>query len=181
MWPSMLGLWKARRGRRAAVAAITPFVQGSRSRLNGMVDLAWLDAYMVGFMVMLITFVVRREVGILETQALGLVQCEAWGEITGMNPDLIGEEVLLLSAARHKNFEQGCRNAIAFGEALYGNTTAMPADQSAVQDMVFNGTLQINDHAVSDDVLETSAIVATLWGHCFDTQVTGAPLAVARQ
>jgi hypothetical protein len=179
MWPSMRGLWKARRARRAAVATIAPLVERSRYRLNGTSDVAWLDSYMVGFMVMLITFVVRREVGILETQALGLVQCEAWGEITGIKSDIIGEEVLLLSAARHKNFELGCRNAIAFGEALYGNTMGPTVEQPALEDMVFHGAPAIGGRTDAVELAGESGIVAALWAECFDAHVAGAPLAVS--
>jgi hypothetical protein len=177
MWPSMLGLWKVRRARQAAVATIAPLVEGSRYRLNGIIDRAWLDSYMVGFMVMLITVVVRREIGILETQALGLVQCEAWAEITGMKSDLIGEEVLLLSAARHKNFELGCRNAIAFGDALYENTMSAPVDRPIRQDMVLYD-LEIGGD-VDAKIFEGGGTVAAFWAECFDAYLVPAPLALA--
>lgn len=164
MLPLMLGLWKARRGRKAAVAIIAPFVARSRNRLNGIPEQAWLDPYMAGFMIMLITLVARRAVSILDSHALGLVQCEAWAEITGMKSVLIGEETLHLSATGHKTFELGCRNAIAFDLALYGTSMAGVA---AVPLEGVDGALDrcVNDAETS---LHESGDISALWGHYFD-------------
>jgi hypothetical protein len=115
----MFQLWKCRRGRRAAVDAIAPLIERSRLRLNGIPEPAWLDPYMVGFLVMLITLVARHEVDGLDSQGLALVQSETWAEVTGLKADLIGEEVLHLSASGHKTFEFGCANAAAFARVLF--------------------------------------------------------------
>jgi hypothetical protein len=46
-----------------------------------------------------------------------------------MKPDILGEEVLLLSMGRDKEFESGCRNAVYFGEALYGQVLRAEAEE----------------------------------------------------
>jgi hypothetical protein len=124
----LFGLWKARRGRKAAVATIVPFVERSRRRLKDIPDTVWLDPYLVGFMVMFITLVARREVDTLDTQSLGLVQCSAWGEITGMRADLVGEGTLHLCETADRDFERGCRDAIAIDLALYKGIVARNSD-----------------------------------------------------
>jgi hypothetical protein len=128
MWPVLRSLWTARRGRRAAVAAISPLVFRSRQRLDGIPEEAWLDPYIVGFMMMLITLTARRTVNIVDSQTLGAVQTEAWAEITKMRPSAIGEETIHLSATGHEAFGAGCRNAVAFDLALYGTSVAGVAD-----------------------------------------------------
>jgi hypothetical protein len=66
-------------------------------------------------MVMLITIAAKTEIGKIEGQPLCLVQAGAWQDITGRRSGLIGEEVLLLNAARNRDFEIGCQNAMTLG------------------------------------------------------------------
>lgn len=158
MWPLLLGLWKARRGRKAAVVTIAPLVEHSRRRFKEIPETAWLDPYLVGFMMMLITVVARREVT-LDTQALALVQSGAWGEITGMKADLIGEETLHLCTTGDKNFERGCRDAIAVDLALYRSSVAQNSDFG-----VFGLDIGAERDPETDNVM-------LLWEQCFDGQV----------
>jgi len=165
MWPLMSGLWKSRRARRAAAATIAPLVERSRTRLNGIPEEVWLEPYMVGFLVMLITLLAKREVDTLDSHALGLVQCEAWTEITGMKPDLIGAEVIHLSAAGHKTFELGCADAVAFDLALHGTSIA------GVFDLGFgmmDDTLSAGVDNPARTISENRDILA-LWDHYFET------------
>jgi hypothetical protein len=166
MWPLLLGLWKARRARKAAVAIIAPFVEQSRRRLKDIPESAWLDPYLVGFMVMFITLVARREVNALDTQALGLVQCGAWGEITGMKSDLIGEETLHLCATGDRDFERGCRDAIAIDLALYRSEVARNSDLgiTGLQEGLGFGIDGESEPEIDDVVL--------LWQHYFETAIT---------
>ncbi|MDT3686048.1 MAG: hypothetical protein RO009_13520 [Pseudorhodoplanes sp.] len=163
MWPLLLGLWKARCGRKAAVAAIAPLVARSRQRLSDIPDTAWLDPYLVGFMMMFITLVARREVNALDTQALGLVQCSAWGEITGMKPDLIGEETLHLCTTGDRDFERGCRDAIAIDLELYRNVAELNADLGFGSPYDGFG-FDMSERRESDGVMP-------LWEHYFDERV----------
>jgi hypothetical protein len=114
----MLGLWKAHRGRRAAAAAIIPFVDGTRHRLGGIPDTAWHDPYVIGFLAMLITVIATRLTGSLRTDTLAAVQAGAWTDITGMPGDVIGEEICFLGASHDNRFIFGCSNAESFFEAL---------------------------------------------------------------
>jgi hypothetical protein len=114
----LLGLWKARRGRRAATAAISPLLTRTRQQLGDLPDSVWREPYVVGFLGMLITLHARRGVGSLGAAALASAQAGAWSDITGMGANLIGEEICFLSAAGDKAFDLGCRNATAFFEAL---------------------------------------------------------------
>ena len=171
MWPSIFRLWRARRGRRAAVAAVAPLVERSRYRLSQIPDVVWFDPYMVGFMVTLITLVARREVRGLDSQGLGLVQLEAWAAITGMKSDQIGEEVLLLSITGHEHFGEGCRNAIMFGQALYDASVGHAIDQPYPSGGAVGRTLSgIGDGADTSGPFD-SQNVATLWSDYFDAHV----------
>jgi hypothetical protein len=118
MFSSLSGLWKAYRGRKAAVTMILPLVQGSRVRCRGIADGTWLDPYMIGFLTMLITLSARHKVSRLDSLNLGLVQQEAWADITGMRPEVLGEHALNLSVSGNDTFALGCHNAIAFNAAL---------------------------------------------------------------
>jgi hypothetical protein len=121
MWRWASDLPGARRARRAACALIVPLVERSRQRLGAIADATWSDPYIVGFMVMLITIIARMEAGKIGERALCLVQAKAWDEITA-RPGNIGEDVLLLSTAHNRDFESGCRNAIAFASLLLGSS-----------------------------------------------------------
>jgi hypothetical protein len=114
----MFGLWKAYRGRRAAAAAITPFIDGTRLRLGDIPDSAWHDPYIIGFLGMLITVAATRLVGSFDTDTLAAVQAGAWTDITGMPGDVIGEEICFLGAANDARFLSGCSNAESFFQAL---------------------------------------------------------------
>lgn len=113
---ALLGLWRARQGRKAAAAIIAPFVERSRHRLGDTIEIHWLDPYLVGFMSTLITLVATRRTGGLGSEVLGLVQSEAWAEITGLEAALVGEQICFLSATGHRGFIQGCRNAATFDQ-----------------------------------------------------------------
>ncbi len=165
MWPLLSGLWKARRGRKAAVAVILPFVERSRQRFSPVPDAAWLDPYLVGFMMMLITLVARREVEVLDTQALALVQCSAWGEITGLKPDLVGEETLHLCATGDREFERGCRDAIEIDLALYKSLIVRNSDLGFSRLHAGFGF-----HLAGERVPEFDDIMA-LWDRYFDAQL----------
>ncbi|WP_416193876.1 hypothetical protein [Nitrobacter sp. TKz-YC01] len=103
---------EVRRARRAAVTTIGPLVERSRASLNGIPDTAWRDPYLAGFMLTLITIVARIGCRDLQDHDLSLVQSQAWGEITGMDADLIGEDALTLSNSHPREFQHGCYSAM---------------------------------------------------------------------
>ncbi|MFZ5692983.1 MAG: hypothetical protein ACOY5F_17205 [Pseudomonadota bacterium] len=166
MWPVLRALWNARRGRRAAVAAIAPLVARSRSRLDGIPEEAWHDPYIIGFMMMLITLTARRSVHITDSQTLGAVQAEAWTSITSMRVSAIGEETVHLSTAEHQAFEAGCRNAVAFDLALYGTSAAGVADAASHQ--ADECEAELSGSAPSADGRER---ILALWHHYFESHL----------
>ena len=93
----MFDIWRIRQARRAAVGSIGPFVEASRRRLNGIAETVWLEPYMVGFVGTLVTLAAQRRVATLRTEAMGVVQADAWADITGSRPDLIGEEICFIA------------------------------------------------------------------------------------
>ena len=168
MVTSILELWRSRRGRRTAVATIAPLVERSRDRLHGIPDSIWLDPYMVGFVAMLITLVAKREVKEIDQPSLALVQCEAWAEITGMNSELIGEEILCLCTTENADFELGCHNALAFSEALTHAPMVCLGDGEHC-DPSSNEINPRNSLTFADN-----SILSTLWSQYFDTQIRAA-------
>ncbi len=112
--------WRAGRIRRAAVAEIKPFVERSRRRFGQRIDAAWRRPYVVGFMSMLISLsALSTSRGRMSDEELGLVQIDAWRELTRQPDDEIGEAIQLLSAERDANFMEGCRNAREFWGAYH--------------------------------------------------------------
>jgi hypothetical protein len=126
---------------------------------------------MIGFLVMLITLTARRSVKALSSHALALVQCEAWAEITGMKPELIGEEVLHLSAAGNREFLQGCRDAGEITRLLEQRQRAGGNDLLAVSSV--DSALALPPIADGGPVGIDQARVAIsdLWEQYFETRV----------
>jgi hypothetical protein len=184
----MLGFWQVRRGRKAAVLALGPFVERSRRRLAGIPESVWLDPYMIGFMCTAVTVAATREADGIGTEALGLIQSQAWGQLTGLNSDLLGEEVSFLSTSRSDEFLNGCRNALLFSEALHGPLAGTP-----VQDMRSAALTETDDTAAGSSCDEGMRIDAAavapaaeyggsaeeLWALYFDAAIAGtSPYAV---
>jgi hypothetical protein len=120
MWHWAFELSRVRKARKAAVTAISPIVEDSRCRLGAIPDAAWSDPYVIGFMVMLISIIARVESGRISQDSMSRVQCSAWEDITSMKPEVMAEELLLLSMSRNRDFEFGCQNAATFGAILWG-------------------------------------------------------------
>ncbi len=158
---------KVRKARKAACAAISPMVARSRRRLGDIPSTAWSDPYIVGFMVMLITIAAKIEIGKIEGQTLCLVQAKAWEEITNIRPNPIGEEILLLNAARNRDFEIGCQNAMTFGSMLIGNSIMNAGADRGWHDR------HHDFHDINADVIWSDRDdVAALWERFFDEHVS---------
>ena len=163
----MFDVWRIRQGRKAAVASIRPFVEASRCRMDGIAESVWLDPDMVGFVGTLVTLAAGRRSAGLGTQAMGIVQADAWADITGSRPDLIGEEICFLSAARSKDFETGCRNAARFFGALSGQ----PPDASFSAMGEARLAVPEDEDAGAPDASEPYGDPQALWSAYFDAQV----------
>ena len=97
---------------------------------------------------------------------MGLVQADAWADITGARPDLIGEEICFLSAGRSKDFETGCRNAARFFGALSGNR---PTHRSAP--WARRARRAEDEDAGAPDASEPYGDPQALWSAYFEAQV----------
>jgi hypothetical protein len=151
----VFGLWKAYRGRRAAVGEITPLIESTRLRLGTIPDTTWREPYVIGFLGILITFIATRSTGPLDTDDLAAVQAGAWMDITGMPGDFVGEEICFLSACNDNRFIFGCHNAEAFVRAL---------DTFSRQ-----GERLIEGSAMS--LTADREVRSTLWSRYFDAQL----------
>jgi hypothetical protein len=121
MWQSL----RARRGKRAAIAAIGPFLEASRISLGQLPERIWSDAYVLGFLSLLTTMEATRAVGSLTSDALAGVQTEVIASLTGLPPDSLGEAIFALSLDSDREFARGCEQASVFHAALL---QAMKAD-----------------------------------------------------
>jgi hypothetical protein len=171
MWASLGGFLRVGRGRKAAVATISPLVARTRARML-IADAIWLDPYMIGFLTMLITLIARREAGITTSQALADVQSSAWSEITGLSHETVGDEIAFLNAAHDDAFEIGCRDALVFGQALYGESMSIDSDVVAMWDGVSQGPpLEPKFARSAPELLQRDSAIEELWADCFDARV----------
>lgn len=152
----MFGLWRAHRARRAAKSAILPLVEGTRIRCGAIPEVAWLDAYIMGFLATLITLFGTQKSGPLHADALAALQSGAWADITNMPGDLAGEQICYLSVAKDATFLQGCRNAEIFFQSLFTAQAGLapPAVQNESPD----------ERPASGDEL-------ALWTHYFESHL----------
>jgi hypothetical protein len=114
----MLQLWKARQGRKAALASIAPFIARSEGAMGAIPSHAWHDAYLMGFLSMLASLQAWKKVGPVSSQALGLIQADTLAELSGELASLIGEEICILSMDQDMDFGEGCQQATLFHAAL---------------------------------------------------------------
>lgn len=166
MWHWAVDLARMRRARRVAQAVISPMVERSGARLGGIPDSTWSDPYIVGFITMLITIVARIEIGNIEGEALCFVQTRAWKDIT-QHREEIGEEILMMSTARNRDFELGCRNAVTFGSMLAANSILTFNTERAWKER----HPDLQDSRSIDEPLQRDD-VATAWEHFFDAHIT---------
>lgn len=154
----MFQMLKVRRARKAAVALINPLVERSRWRFHGIPELVWLDPYLIGFLGMLITLIAQKEVRSIGGQALGLVQLDAWEQITGTEIVNVGEEICLLSANGDATFQSGCIDAqqmfIAMEQERHSDELPGDGDDSPVVDLQMTSVGQLWARFFEERVLE---------------------------
>lgn len=114
----MFDLLRIRQARRAAYAALEPFVH--RTSINGPDPHAgeWMQPQILGFLATVVTLIAMRRSGGLRTHALAAVQSNVLNALTGIGPELIGEEICLLSSRSDPDFAAGSIGAVAFLEAM---------------------------------------------------------------
>lgn len=124
----MFELFKIRKARRIARAAIDPFVRRDPAGAVLLQPGDWLHPQIIGFLATLVTLIAQRHCGPMRNHALAAVQSNVLNAVTGIGPELIGEEICLLSSREDPAFAAGARGAVAFLEAL------RPADALDVLD-----------------------------------------------
>lgn len=175
----MLELWKARRARKAAVSTLAPMIERTRFRRGRFAENDWLDAYMVGFLVMLITLIAQRRVSSLQSDTLGIVQADAWAELTGLPGELVGEETCLLSSIGHRDFERGCENAVTMMNAMIAH-----ADQERGRSSPFAGDYSTDELTNPPPGLGDSdhdRHLQNLWRDYFESPMTLSPIQAAQR
>lgn len=120
----MLSFLRIRQARRAAYAALEPFVH--KTSTDGREPQAgdWLQPQILGFLATAVTVIALRTSGGLRSHALASVQSQVLNALTGIGPELIGEEICLLSSRQDPAFADGSVGAIAFLDMLVRNAPA---------------------------------------------------------
>ena len=114
----MFELFKIRKARRMAHAAIDPFLRRDPAGTVLLQPGDWLHPQIIGFLATLVTLIAQRHCGPMRNHALAAVQSNVLNAVTGIGPELIGEEICLLSSREDPAFAAGARGAVAFLDAL---------------------------------------------------------------
>lgn len=93
-------------------------MQRSAGTYAGLEAGAWLQPQILGFLATLVTLIAERTCGELRNHALASVQASVLTALTGVGPELIGEEICLLSSRRDPAFAAGSSGAVAFLAAM---------------------------------------------------------------
>ena len=104
---------RQRHARRAAIVALAPLIADSLERQPVPPASIWYEPYLIGLLASLITIVARRAEPELDEEALGAVQMDAWGRLTGMNERHFAREMCSLCLDHDLAFLQGCDDALA--------------------------------------------------------------------
>ena len=114
----MFELVKMRRARRLAHATLDPFLHRGLSGGDGLQAGDWLHPQIIGFLATLVTLLAQRAFGPMRDHALAAVQSDVLNAVTGIGPELIGEEICLWSSRCDPAFAAGAVGATAFLEAM---------------------------------------------------------------
>lgn len=114
----MFELLKIRKARRMAHAAIDPFLRRDPGGAAILQAGDWLHPQIIGFLATLVTLIAQRHCGPMRNHALAAVQAHVLNAVTGIGPELIGEEICLLTSHEDPAFAAGARGAVAFLEML---------------------------------------------------------------
>lgn len=116
----MFELVKMRRARRLAHATLEPFLHRGASDSDGLQAGDWLHPQIIGFLATLVTLLAQRACGPMRDHTLAAVQSDVLNAVTGIGPELIGEEICLWSSRGDPAFAAGVVGAAAFLEAMSG-------------------------------------------------------------
>lgn len=114
----MFELLKMRRARRLAHATLEPFLRAAPGYTESLQAGDWLHPQIIGFLATLVTLVAQRDCGPMRSHVLAAVQADVLNAVTGIGPELIGEEICLWSSRGDPAFAAGVGGAAAFLEAM---------------------------------------------------------------
>ncbi len=121
----MFGLLRARSVSKAISARLAPFLRTGRAASAFRADEDPASAMpgrplprTLGFLTVLVTLMARHAGGRLPEHALASVQTSVLAAMTGARPELIGEEILLLSSSGDAAFAEGAAAGSAFFASL---------------------------------------------------------------
>ncbi|HSP24785.1 MAG TPA: hypothetical protein VLQ65_06395 [Saliniramus sp.] len=174
----MFGFLKVRRGRRAAVETLAPFVARSRSRNPHIPENVWLSPYLVGLMGALITLAAKRRTGALDPQNLAIVQAQAWSALTEIEGDLFGDEMYLLSTDPDEAFKSGCRNAAELFGLISGELVSTAEQGTATDHASWSNAFwhmprpddEVPEAAI-DPVFSATGDAFAMWDACFEAHL----------
>ena len=161
----MFRFLKIAKARKVAVATIAPLIGLSRDRCGTIPNMVWQQPYMIGFMTMLISLVAKAQSEEpLSSEQLGLLQLEAWSELTGEAESNLGQSIVKLSGDGDDAFVEGCRNAHRFLAAYYGHPHSHEPDPDDVNafGLASSGPNDIEIFGAG------GAAAAALWRECFE-------------
>ena len=88
---------------------------------------------------MLISLIAKKVTdGSIGDEQLGRAQQDAWAKITGCRHDNIGADICILSSGRNAMFGTGCKNALHFMKAFFGENVDLdlaPDDGTQTSDL----------------------------------------------
>lgn len=140
----MFSLFRARSLSKTISARLAVFARPSLALSGiGMEDAAaggWLPPRTLGFLAALVTLMARQISARLPEHALASVQVTVLAEMTGVGPELIGEEIVLLSSSGEADFAEGAAAGAAFFASLSSIDGSFPARAGSAEARYFGGS-----------------------------------------
>jgi hypothetical protein len=110
----MLNLMKIRPARRAALAALKPFLIQPNIVAKAVLPTDWLHPHVLGFMSTAVTLIAEAANGPFRNHTLAAIQASVLATVTGEAAQLIGEEITHYSSTNDPEFAEGCQTAHHF-------------------------------------------------------------------
>jgi hypothetical protein len=128
----MLNLIKIVPARRAAMAALKPFVTQPHGFVTSSAQTGWLHPHVLGFLSTTVTLIAEAANGPFRNHTLAAIQASVLAAITGASAQLIGEEITLFSSSNDPDFAGGCQAAHHFMATLDHERRRHEADAAGI-------------------------------------------------
>jgi hypothetical protein len=114
----MLNLIKIIPARRAAMAALKPFLTRPQNFSTTAAPAGWLHPHVLGFLSTTVTLIAEAANGPFRDHTLAAIQASVLAAITGESAQLIGEDITHFSSKDDPDFMRGCQAASHFVATL---------------------------------------------------------------